>query len=232
MRPEILPFDNNDLITEIYTHRKMYYEDGEFADVFVFPSLIISKEERDKLPELPIDENMFTDQRGQEFNQYTYGVGKINRLAEIHNDHLQSFIGDYFQKNKVEDFYKRNAKCEALRYLDIEKNITRLTFGNLMNIMRLISKTDEAFHQIEQLNDDVKRRRFRQTYDGYVLDRDRFTHGKLFFKYPEFVPVLRVKKPDGSSYYINYSKEIFAGNLETFIYLENVMAKMREVMNQ
>lgn len=231
-RPEILNIDSEILIVESFTYTKAYH-DEEFIDILVFPTLILTREEEgsSKFP-LPIDEKMFTEELGGKFNGYTYGVGKIVRLAEINYDNLHYFIRDYFKKNDLEVFYKRNAECERIREYDIEKNLEVLTYGNLKNIMRLIIKTDNSFYEIEELNDSHKRRRFRQVYENYIVDRDRFTHGKLYFLYPDFEPILRVRENNGSNYYINYSKDIFLSNLEVFDYLENVISKMKQVLDK
>jgi len=232
VRTEILNIDDDTLIVEFFHHRKVYNSE-EFTDILVFPTLILTKpDEQDGKFPLPVDEKMFTKELGLTFNGYTYGVGKIVRLAEINNDNLHNFIKEYFHKNDLEAFYQRNADCAKIRDYKIEENLEFLTFGNLKNIMRLIIKTDTSFYEIEQLNDANKRKQFRQTYENYVVDRDRFTHGKLYFLYPYFSPVLRIRENDGKSYYINYSKEIFLSNLETYDYLEDVLSKMKQVLEK
>jgi hypothetical protein len=158
-------------------------------------------------------------------------VGKMVRLAEINNDHLHSFIKEYFHKNDLESFYHRSADCEKIREYDVEGKIEFLTYGNLKNIFGLIIKTDTSFHEIDELDDATKRKQLRRIYENYVVDRDRFTHGKLFFLYPHFNPVLRIRGNDGKDYYINYSKEIFLSNLETFDFLEVVLTKMNSVLD-
>jgi len=231
VRPEILTVDEETLMVEFFTHRKVYSND-EFTDILIFPTLILTKKkEQDGKFSLPVDEKMFTKELGLAFNGYTYGVGKIVRLAEINNDNLHNFIKDYFHKNDLEAFYKRNADCAKIQKYKIEEKVEFLTTGNLKNIMRLIIKTDTSFHKIEELNDPNKRKHFRQTYENYVVDRDRFTHGKLYFLHPDFNPVLRIRENDGKSYYVNYSKEIFLSNLETYDYLETVLSQMKQVLD-
>ncbi|MBX2953118.1 MAG: hypothetical protein KF870_11470 [Leadbetterella sp.] len=232
IRPDILNIDEEALIVEFSTHQKVYIE-GEFVDILVFPTLVLTNEkEGGGKFHLPVVDEMFTKELGYKFNNYTYGVGKIVRLGEINKDNLHFFIREYFEKNDVEAFYKRSAECEKMREYHIEKSLEILTYGNLKNIMRLIIKTDDSFYEIEELNDSSKRKKFRQIYENYVVDRDRFTHGKLFFLYPDFRPVLRVMETNGSSYYINYSKDIFLSNLEVFDYLESVISKMKQVLSK
>jgi len=232
VRPEILDIDDKTLKVECFTQFKVYSKD-EFADILIFPTLVLAKKDQQdsKFP-LPVDEKMFTKELGFKFNGYTYGIGKIVRLAEINSDHLHNFITDYFFKNDIKDFYQRNANCAKVREYKIEEKSAHLTFGNLKNILRLIIKTDAAFYEIEELNDSNKRSNFRKTYDNYVVDRDRFTHGKLFFLYPDFNPILRIKEKDGKDCYINYSQEIFLSNLHTYDYLEKVLAKMTQVLDR
>lgn len=230
VRPEILNIDNETLIAELFTHRKIYNDEG-FTDILIFPTLVLTKkEDENEKFNLPIDEEMFTMERGLSLNGYTYGVGKIVRLAEINNDHLHSFIKEYFHKNDLEAFYKRSADCAKIKDYQVEEKIEFLTYGNLKNILGLIVKTDTSFYNIEEFKDPNKRKQFRRIYENYVLDRDRFTHGKLYFLYPDFNPVLRVRGNDGKDFYITYSKEIFLSNLETFDFLEVVLSKMKQVL--
>ncbi|MEJ7677205.1 MAG: hypothetical protein WKG06_04895 [Segetibacter sp.] len=232
IRPEALNIDDETLIVEFFRKRKVF-DDDEFVDILVFPTLILTKKDSldDKFP-ISVDEKMFTKELGRKFNGYTYGVGKIIRLAEINNDNLHNFIKEYFYKNDIESFYNRNAECAKIREYKIEKNIETLTFGNLKNILRLILKTDSSFHKIDELNDDIKRKQFRQSYENYIVDRDRFTHGKLYFLYPDFEPVLRIKDTVGKSQYINYSKDIFLSNLLMFDFLEDVITKMNQLLDE
>lgn len=232
MRPEIINIDEETIVVEFFTHRKIYNNEDEFLDILVFPTLLLTKRTHPngKFP-LPIDEKMFTKELGVTFNGYTYGVGKIVRLAEINNDNLHKFIKKYFRKNDLETFYKKSTECAKLINYEIREKLEFLTYGNLKNIMRQIIKNDTAFHTIEELNNANKRRHFRQTYENYVVDRDRFTHGKLFFLYPDFDPVLRIRENNGDSKYINYSKEIFLSNLQTFDYLEKVLSQMNLILS-
>lgn len=226
--------DINVLTASFFTKRDVVNEKNEFIDTLIFPTIqFLKKKDNQQKFNLLIDENFFTKELGLKFNNYTYGIGKIVRLAEINNDRLSSFIKNYFDLNDLEQFYSRNAECKKLSEFEIaKKKINNLTFGNLVNILRNIVKTDNCFHSIEGLSSKSKRKKFRKIYVDYVEDRDCFTHGILFFEYPGFEPVLRVKSKNGEEFFINYSKEIFLSNLETFNYLFDIVQEMNETIKK
>lgn len=219
--------DTNILTASFFAKRDIENEQNEFVDTLVFPTIqFLKKEDKQQKFNLLIDEKFFTKELGIKFNGYTYGIGKIVRLAEINNDRLSRFVKNYFDLNDLEQFYCRNAESSKLTEYDIAKNINSLTFGNLVNILRNIVKTDNSFHSIPGLSSESKRKEFRKMYFDYVEDRDYFTHGILFFEYPGFMPILRVKGKNGEEFFINYSKEIFLSNLTTFNYLFDIVEEM------
>lgn len=219
------------LTASFFTKRDIVNDKDEFIDTLIFPTIqFIEKGNEDEKFNLAVDEKSFTKELGLKFNGYTYGIGKIVRLSEINSNKLSSFIMNYFMTKDIEEFYKRNSDCEKLREYQIKENINILTFGNMVNILRNIVKTDTCFHSLKNLSTKDKRKAFRKTFVDYVKDRDCFTHGILFFEYPSFEPILKVKDKDGNDYYINYSKEIFLSNLQTFNYLFDIVSEMEESM--
>lgn len=229
-RPEQITIPKGEITSEIFFSQKYYDQEGELIDVLVFPTIqVLAKVDAPKF-EMLIDEKMFTKELGFKFNNFTYSIGKLVRLAELNNDSLRKFTDDYFKINDIEDFYSRNSKCEALRFMEIENKLPSLTFGNLVNILRNIIKSDCQFHKIESLNTDIKRKKFRKIYSDYVIDRDYFTHGVLFFQYPKFNPILRIKNNKGKYEYVTYSKEIFLYNLEAFSYLTKNLFAMNNLI--
>lgn len=225
--------DTNVMTASFFTKRDVENDQNEFIDTLVFPTIqFLQKEDNQKKFNLLIDEKFFTKELGIKFNRYTYGIGKIVRLAEINNDRLSRFIKNYFDLNDLKKFYTRNAECTKLAKYEIDKNINNLTFGNLVNILRNIVKTDSSFYSIQYLSSESKRKEFRKIYVDYVEDRDFFTHGILFFEYPGFNPVLKVKSKNGEEFFINYSKEIFHSNLTTFNYLYDIVEEMNEQLKK
>ena len=233
IRPTEVEIENETLIAEFFTKRNVVNAENELTDTLIFPtiSFLKRKSELEKFP-LLMDEKMFSKELGLKFNGYTYGIGKIVRLAEINNDKLQKFITKYFQNNLLEEFFAKSADCEKMRVYKIEEKLNTLTYGNLVNILRNIIKVDDSFNTISVLSTNKKRKDFRTRYVEYVKDRDAFTHGLLYFKYPEFEPILRIKNTTGKSYYINYSKEIFISNLKIFNYLTNALSEMTDVVDE
>lgn len=233
-RPEALAIDENSLRVEISAPQKVTdNETKELVDILIAPTLILP-DERDKDQKfiLPIDPNMFTEEKYKKFNNFTYSIGKMVRLAELNLDTLFGVIGLYFQIHPVEEVLKRNKDCKNLEGYEIEKNFNKLTFGNLRNILSCIVKTDPELCNIAGLTDSESRSNFTAVYNGYIEDRDRFTHGILFFKYPAFEPILRIKTPTGESQYITYNKEIFTHNLMTYDYLTSILNEMRDFLQQ
>src|SRR5690554_1032825 len=225
--------DTNVLTASFFTKRDVENDQNEFIDTLVFPTIqFLQKEDNQKKFNLLIDEKFFTKELGIKFNGDTYGIRKIVRLAAINHHRFSLFIKHYFDLNDLKKFYTRNAECTKLAEYEIDKNINNLTFGNLVNILRNIVKTDSSFYSIQDLSSESKRKEFRKIYVDYVEDRDFFTHGILFFEYPGFNPVLKVKSKNGEEFFINYSKEIFLSNLTTFNYLYDIVEEMNEQLKK
>jgi hypothetical protein len=233
-RPQILDTKNSELRVEIFTPKKIYYEeDNELVDILIAPTLVLAKtNSEDEKPELPIDPKMFSDEIFTRFNNLTYSLGKMVRLAELNLDTLSNLIGLYLTKNSVEELVKRNADCKKCEKYEIEKNFNKLTFGNLKCILSCIVKTDTSLHTISELSTNEKRKNFTSIYTNYIEDRDSYTHGKLFFLYPNFEPVLRVKTKEYLEHYVTYEKEVFISNLLTFDFLNDILVEIRNVVEQ
>jgi hypothetical protein len=202
-------------------------ETDEFLDILVAPTLIISEQkEENKKFQLPIDQKLFDKERYYDFNNHTYSLGKLVRLAELNLDILRKFINLYFVHNNFENVANRNSDCRKLNEYNISDDFNKLTFGNLRNILSCIVKTDDFFHSIKGLETKDERKIFTSIYKNFIDDRDNFTHGILFFQYTNFEPILRVIH-ENQSQYITYSKEIFTDSLKTFQYLTRIISMMR-----
>ncbi len=165
----------------------------------------------------------------QAFNQMTYSVGKMVRLAELNRDHLGRFIHRYFQQHDPCEVADRNADCRKLNPNKMKEGTLQLTFANLRNILSCIVKTDERFHDLAGLQMPEHRSNFTKVYQNYITDRDRYTHGILFFKYPSLEPLLRVRSGKKLRY-ITLNENIFLDNLRTFQYLTNLVKEMKELL--
>ncbi|MEY4538587.1 MAG: hypothetical protein RLZZ306_344 [Bacteroidota bacterium] len=232
IRPQIVNIDTSELRAELLLPIKMYYEeDEELVDIFIAPTLILTQtNSKDEKPELLIDPKMFDKEIFDSFNKLTYSLGKMVRLAELNLDSLSSIIELYLTKNPVSELVTRNYDCKKCKCY-FEKNFNILTFENLKCILSCIVKTDTSLYNISELNTPEKRKNFTSIYTNYIEDRNRFTHGKLFFLYPNFEPVLRVKSKEYSEHYITYEKKVFISNLLTFDYLNNILVEIAKVID-
>ena len=194
----------------------------ELEDILIAPTLYVQGNNQTNVQLSP---EMCSQSIFEGFNGYTYSLGKLNRLAEINLDKLISFLQIYFSLEGSKDILEKNADCKKCKQYDIE-NIPKLTFGNLRNILSCIVKTDTSLHHLESLNTQEKRDNFTKIYNGYIEDRDCFTHGIMFFLYPDFKPVLRVKL-ENKLQYITFEKEVFVSNLEVFNYLTEILNAIR-----
>lgn len=66
----------------------------------------------------------------------------------------------------------------------------------------------------------------------YVYDRDCFTHGQLFFHYPEFNPILRVKPPGRKEHYISITEDSLWDNLLIYQFLEETLTALNKQLDQ
>ena len=90
-------------------------ETGELIDILIAPKLVVSnKPGEDGKHELPVDPKMFTNERLKLFNNLTYSLGKMVRLAELNLDTLSDVIQLCLQRNTNEEIIARNADCKKL----------------------------------------------------------------------------------------------------------------------
>jgi len=233
-RPKEIELKNYAIQVELQLPKKVYNENKtELIDILIAPIIVfLEKKDGEEKPVLPIAEEMFNQEIYEKFNRFTYSIGKLGRLAELNLDCLSDFIESYFSKNKIEEVLERNTKCRECKRYNIQENLNKLTFGNLRNILSCIVKTDEKLHIIEILNNSQKRNNFTKIYSDYILDRDYYTHGKLYFRYPDFSPILRVKNQHGKDEYFEFKKEIFEDNLRTYLYLNSALNQMKKIIEK
>lgn len=227
MRPQKIDVNDEQLNVEFFCPRPIYNDKDELIDILIISVLIVSdKNEETGKYNLPIDVRNLDEARYKEYNGYTYGLGKLIRLSEIINDKLQSVIDLYLVDNDIDAIINRNSDCKKRTSLkDIE--LTEFTFENLRGLLSCIIKTDTEIQKIDLLNSNDKRKKLSKILHGYIEDRDKYVHGKLFFLYPNYTPVLRVKNKT-EQYYIKYEKGVFTSSLQTFQYLFNVLSVLQQ----
>ena len=232
LRPIQLDITEEDLKVEISMPKPIYFAGTKrLADIHISPTLVLTtKNEGDDKHDLPIDPAMFTDDKFEKFNRLTYSIGKLIRLAELNLDRLHYFVGTYFHFNSLDDFFTRNKKCEECKKYDTSNNFTKLSFGQLRNIFSCILKTETKFTNIDGLKTPEERSNLSKIYDNYIYDRDCYTHGKLFFLYPEFRPVLRVKPPNKEEHFVELTEDILYDNLAMYDFIEQNLTLMLKVL--
>lgn len=228
-RPELITISEEGIRVEISAPRDIYIDKTkDIIDIFIAPTLVLSdKKEGDGKFPLPIDPKMFNEDTYNRFNNFTYSLGKMVRLAELNLDTLIGMVGLYIHVTPVEEILKRNVDCQKLKDYNIEKNFNKLTFGNLRNILSCIIKTDTELHNLPGLTTSEERKNFTSVYKNYIDDRDCYTHGILFFLYPSMEPILRVKTHKGDNIYVKYEKDVFTHNLLTYNYLTKIISDIR-----
>ncbi|HAO08422.1 MAG TPA: hypothetical protein DCQ50_15890 [Chryseobacterium sp.] len=231
-RPTIIDVNEDGLRMEISVPKHINDEQtNELVDILIAPTLVLSekKETKEKFS-LPIDSKMFDPNIYKRFNNFTYSLGKMVRLAELNLDTLVGMLRLYTHLTPVEEILKRNADCQKLKEYEIEKKFNKLTFGNLRNILSCIIKTDTELHSIPGLTTPAERKNFTSVYKNYIDDRDYYTHGILFFLYPSMDPILRVKTHKGDNIYIKYEKNVFTDNLLTYDYLTKIIYEVKQYL--
>ncbi|MFL0062748.1 hypothetical protein [Tenacibaculum maritimum] len=159
-------------------------------------------------------------------NQYEFlscRISKLSRLSETINKQLESIYNFYLKKNEIAEIVERNSKCKELKKYPLNGN---LTFNQLRNILSCIVKTDKVFHQINELNNSEKRKNFTKKLHNYIYDRDCYTHGFLFFLFPNFTPILEVKPPNEKSHYIIISEKVIIDNMKLHKELRKILEKI------
>ncbi len=222
-----LEVNKTDLIGK-FTSSKELFANGQLFDVLIAKFLIISSKKENGKIHLSIAEDMFDDKQWKEFNRLTYSLGKMIRLAEENFDNLYNFLKKYTDKHPLSDILKRNSDCKKNKKYSDEQ-FERLEFNKLKNILSCILKTDNEFYLVKGLENKEGRKNFSKIYDSYISNRNYFAHGKLYFLYPNYEPILEIKE-NGQDRYIRYTKEIFIDNLRSYLYLNEILSDINQVI--
>ena len=194
LRPLKLKLNIDEIVEFTYSEPLKDSLTNKLVDFKIMPTLIITKKNGTDKPTLPIVAEMFSNERVQQFNYLTYFIGKLIRISELNCDNLRVYVKKYFKKVDFIEFCDRNKKCSECKNYNISKDFKLLTFGQLRNILSCILKSDKCL-KLEQFNSPELLKEFTVLYHNYIYDRDCYTHGKLFFLYPEYIPILKVNPP-------------------------------------
>ncbi|QRR01546.1 hypothetical protein [Dyadobacter sandarakinus] len=222
-RPQNIEFNDLKVRVELSVPTFIYDDEDNLLDILIAPTLVLPDGFEGLVTELPISSQMFDEDIYKNFVLRSNSIARLNRLAELNLDTLIGVIERYFAIHPVDEVLDRNADCRVLREYNIQENFSKLTFGNLRNILSCIIKTDPDLQVFEGLKSKEDRKNYTTVYKNYIEDRDSFTHGILFFLSPDFIPVLRIKSQTGSFKYVSYDKPIFTDNLLTYKYLTSIL---------
>ena len=153
-------------------------------------------------------------------------ISKLSRLSESINRNLKTFYGFYINNNPLSEIVNRNSQCKKMKNFEQKKEFT---FNELKSILSCVIKTDNNFHEIEELNTAEKRKRFTKTLQDYITDRNGFTHGALFYLYPNYKPVLEVKPPNEKMHYIMIDDDVLLSNMKVHKYIRKVLTKVIKI---
>lgn len=228
-RPKRIELKISDFKAEISFPQLIYAKD-QLVDIYIAPTIVkLEQKENKGKPILTIDPKMFDQELYNRFNRLTYSIGKLNRLAELVYEKLKRTVSLYLAINKFEELSCRNKKCKNIENYDLTKD---LTFGQLRNILSCIIKTDKEFEQFTGLDTAEKRNIFTKFFDDYIVDRDCYTHGILYFLYPNFEPILKVKPPNSEEHYVSISEKILRDNLLVYNYLDKILSNINQIWQE
>lgn len=218
-----------------FSHSFFLYDENrndEIVDIGAVNYLQILIEGDNGKVQMPIYEDMvkriYTDEEWKKFNNYIYGLGKMNRLSEEIFDQLKKVIKGYLVNNKLEEILDKNSDCRKNKNY-LEKEFHRLTFNELKNILSCILKTDDDFNVIEGVKNKNEVKNFSKIFQDYILNRDYYTHGKLYILYPDEKPILKIQERENEKY-IEYKKEDFINNLKVFMYLKTILNDIYQII--
>lgn len=229
-RPRLLRISEESPRVEVCAPKYIYDgQTGLLQDIYIAPALVKKKGtgfvETSSLPEAAED---FVAATFKKFNALTYRLGKMVRLAELHMDALRNVIDLYLQRNDVAAIAGRKAACRFLLEANLPEELNQLSFEALRGVLSCLVKTDKTLQQLPGLQTNEERRNFTKVYHNYIEDRNRYTHGLLFFLYPGLEPVLRVRTHAGVAAYMTFDEGVFTDNLLTYDYLTQTLSAIRE----
>jgi len=100
-----------------------------------------------------------------------------------------------------------------------------------MNARNLLSETlkrDEKFRQLEDINDAGKLKGFTKTFFDFISDRNKFTHGLLYLRYDDYVPVIQYENEKKEIEYAEIDETVISDYYSTYEWLNKILNKIYE----
>lgn len=213
---EEIKIDSSKIIASIHSSNTLIDNNNKEVDIAYINYLQILEQGENGKYQLPIYEEFLHDDGWKKFNNFTYSLGKINRLSEGIYDKTKRAINICYSLKQI----KSNPKYKEKQNPD---------FSLSQKILDSILENNKDFDIIRGIENNDDKKNFSKIFKEYIKRRNYYTHGILYFLYPSKEPILRIVKNNKETY-IKYKKEDFKHNLKIFIYLKNILDDMVQVI--
>lgn len=225
-RPKRFEISKNKLTCEVSSKRPKLDNNGAPLDIQVLSILIVVEKKEETYFPFPTEEE--SEKFFSQFDTINSKIGKANRLSEKIYAETKKIIRLYFQINDLDKVVERNSKCRNLKKYNFKKD---LTFMESRNVLSCILKTDIGFKESINLTTQ-QTNYYTKLFSNYIIDRDCFTHGELFFVYPNTKSILRVKPPAEEEHYIEIEKETFENNLFAYSNIDSLLNLLSQYLRK
>lgn len=212
---EEIKIDSSKIIANFHSANTLIGSNGEEVDIAYINYLQILEQGKNGKYECPIYEEFLRNNGWKKFNNFTYSLGKMNRLSEGIYDNTKRVINMCHSLKQI----KSNPKY---------KEKQNPNFSLSQGILDFILKNNKNFDVIEGIENKDNKENFSKIFKEYIKRRNYYTHGILYILYPDKEPILKIKK--NKETYIKYKEEDFIYNLKIFIYLKNILDDMIQII--
>lgn len=212
---EEIKIDSSKITASIHSSNTLIDNNNKEVDIAYINYLQILEQGENGKYQLPIYEEFLHDDGWKKFNNFTYSLGKMNRLSEGIYDKTKKAINSYSLKQiKSDPKYKEKQNPN---------------FSLSQKILDSILETNKYFDIIKGIENKDNKENFSKIFKEYIKRRNYYTHGILYFLYPSKEPILKIVKKNKETY-IKYKEEDFIHNLKIFIYLKNILDDMIQII--
>ncbi len=135
--PHTLLVAPDEVRIEIFAPQNVYDPDsGALTDIHIVPTLVLA--EKNNIGErihVPVDPQRYSEAVYRRFNDFTYAIGKMRRLAELNLDTLADTLALYLRAHPLAGVLDRNAACRRMQESVTPETFDRLTFENLRGLL-------------------------------------------------------------------------------------------------